>query len=168
MKHIIVFFLIVGALGGCAPRQVFVTLRDVPQQPTFVVIPANNIVYQVEYANRIEAALIASGVSVVSRPATKSIRTERQLTQAEAGSEDKVETADATLIEEYRAYDDLGADYMISTFADSRQIKIELVSTKEILAALTVRSSSNPSIADDSNEIMRAALKSIGISVRVN
>ena len=63
-------------MTGCA-RTKFVVLRDVPHAPSFVVIPANTYLHEVEFANKIERAIIGSGVKVVMLPSTKEVTTEQ-------------------------------------------------------------------------------------------
>lgn len=53
-------------------------MRNVPESPSFVVIPANNYLYQVMFANEIEKAIISVGVKVVMPPATKDVTKEVQ------------------------------------------------------------------------------------------
>ena len=69
----LVFFSVI---IGCSTKTQFVVLRAVPESPSFVVIPANNYLNQVAFANEVEAAIIGAGVKVVSRPATKEITKE--------------------------------------------------------------------------------------------
>ena len=65
----LLFWVVV--LAGCAPQTQFVVLRDVPESPSFVVIPANDYLHEVVFANEVENAIISAGVKVVMRPVTK-------------------------------------------------------------------------------------------------
>ena len=126
------------SLAGCAKTQ-FVVLRDVPESPSFVVIPANDYLHEVEFANEIEDAIISAGVKVVMRPATKDVTMEKIVQGAEGKQTDDVKSilaADAKLIERYSASADFDADYMVHTYETSQQVKIAKRETREILAVL--------------------------------
>ena len=126
------------SLAGCAKTQ-FVVLRDVPESPSFVVIPANNYLHEVEFANEIEDAIISAGVKVVMRPATKEVTMEKTVQRAEGKQTDDVKSilaADAKLIERYSAFEDIDADYIVQTYVTSKQVKIAKIETREILAVL--------------------------------
>ena len=61
-------FLGTGLLGCATKTLEIVVLRDVPESPSFVVIPANDFLREVEFANSVEDAIISAGVRVVIRP----------------------------------------------------------------------------------------------------
>ena len=50
-------------IAACS-QTVFLVQRDVPSSPTFTVIPANDYLYQVDFATQIEGHLISCGVKV--------------------------------------------------------------------------------------------------------
>ncbi len=128
------------SLAGCAKTQ-FVVLRDVPESPSFVVIPANDYLREVEFANSVEDAIISAGVKVVIRPATKDVTTEKTIQGAEGKQTDDVKlilAADSKLIERYSAFEDIDADYIVRTYVSSQQVKIAKRETREILAVLVV------------------------------
>ena len=135
------------SLTGCGTTQ-YVVLRNVPKSPSFVVIPANNYLNQVRYANEIERALISAGVKVVARPATKEVMTEKEVMERRAsishGAEgiqesgaQAIRAADAKVTERYFAFDDITADYIVQTFASPEQVKITKRESMEILAVIT-------------------------------
>ena len=128
-------------LAGCAPQTQFVVLRDVPESPSFVVIPANDYLHEVVFANTIENAIISAGVKVVMRPATKEITMEKTVQRAKGKQADDVkliQSADAKLIERYAAFEEIDADYIVRTYVTSGQVKISKRETEEILAVLVV------------------------------
>lgn len=171
MKIITFTFLSAFLLFGCSTETVFVVLREVPTNPSFVVMPVNDYLYQVEFANRIESYIVACGVKVVNRPAPKEIESTKQATQLGAQST-QVAGAQATLTERYFAFDETDANYIVYTYADTKQIKIVRKETKEILSVFEVTSKykgafgSGPTTTQREDEIIRDALKSLGVNVR--
>lgn len=130
-------------LAGCTPQTPqFVVFRDVPESPSFVVIPANNYLHEVEFANEVENAIIGAGLKVVMRPATKDVTMEKTVQGAEGKRTDDsalIQSADAKLIERYSTFEDIDADYIVQTYVNSRQIKISKRETKEILAIVVAQ-----------------------------
>jgi hypothetical protein len=57
----------------------FVSVRDVPENPTFVVLPFNDYKLQIDFANIVESAFIASGVRVVQRPSSKEVEVHKNV-----------------------------------------------------------------------------------------
>jgi hypothetical protein len=137
MRIILSFSLFV-FLAGCSTQTVFIVLRDIPTSPTFVVLPANNYLYQVEFANTVQSYLLSSGVKVVTRPATKEIEATKQAGQVDA-QQSQVSGGALTLTERYWALEDTEADYIVYTYADTRQVTIARKHSKEILASFTLK-----------------------------
>ena len=137
----LLFWVVV--LAGCAtPTSQFVVLRDVPESPSFVVIPANDYLHEVVFANEVENAIISAGIKVVMRPVTKDVTMEKTVQGAEGKRTDDralIQSADAKLIERYSAFDDIDADYIVQTYVTSRQVKISKRETEEILAVLVAK-----------------------------
>lgn len=148
-------------LSGCSTQTVFVVLRDVPDNPSFVVLPANDYLYQVEFANKIESYLLSSGVKVVTRPATKEVQATKQAAQVDAQSS-QAAGSQATFTERYVALEESNADYIVQTYADSKQIKVIRKATKEILITFQLKRFEEQKEV----QIVRSALQSIGINVR--
>ena len=68
------------SVSGCVPAtHQFIVYRDVPDSPSFVVIPATNQLYQVHFANEVESAFIGCGVKVVVPPEIKEITIEKSV-----------------------------------------------------------------------------------------
>ena len=136
-------FLTTGLLGCATKTLEIVVLRDVPESPSFVVIPANDFLREVEFANSVEDAIISAGVKVVIRPSTKEVTTEKRVQGAEgrqAGSNEAILAADAKLTEKYFAFDAIQADYIVHTYANSRHVKISKKESREILAIFEAQS----------------------------
>ena len=136
----------------------FVVVRDVPVDPSFVVIPGNDYLYEVTYANKIERILIGSGVKVVLRPATKEIKTEQAIQQVE-----NEQASVKTLTERYFMLDEIKADYIVQTYQTSKQVKISKKETGEILTVLLIPDYHNNPQALSSKEIIFNALLRMGI-----
>ena len=136
----ILTFMFSSVFIGCSKTQ-FVVLRDVPEAPSFVVIPANNYLSQVKFANEIEAAIISVGVKVVMRPATRDVTKEIAVgagIQAIEGNQAAQKAGAGKLTERYVAFEAIDADYIVRTYVGSGQIRIMKNHTREILAVLTV------------------------------
>jgi hypothetical protein len=117
---------------ACSKTQ-FVVLRNVPESPSVTVIPANDYLREVEFANNVEEAIIGAGVKVVMRPSTKEVTTEKEVQETEGNR-----AAEAKLTERYFAWEDVQADYIVQTYVTSRQMKITKKQTREVLAVLVV------------------------------
>ena len=140
---VIFSFVFLPAITGCQVPSYnqFVILRNVPESPSFVVIPPNNYLDQVAFANEIEAAIISVGVKVVMRPATKDVTKEVAVEggiAAVEGSQAAHKSGEGRLIERYAAFEDIEADYIVNTYADSSQIRIMKRQTREILTVLNL------------------------------
>ena len=130
--------VLLAILAGCTTTQ-YVVYRDVPECPSFVVIPANNYLREVAFANHIEDAIISAGVKVVIRPATKEVMTEQTVRGAEYKQAEDLQSdleADAKLTERYFEYENIDADYVVRTYHTSQQVRIAKRESREILAVL--------------------------------
>ena len=127
---------------GChVPQDRFFILRNVPDSPSFVVIPANDYLSQVMFANEIEEAIISVGVKVVMRPATKNVTKEVAVEagiQAIEGNQAAQKVGVGKLTERYVEFEDINADYIVYTYASSKQIRIIKKQTREILTVLNL------------------------------
>lgn len=132
-------FLVV--IGCQVPYNQYVVLRDVPEHPSFIVIPANDYLDQVAFANEVEAAIISVNVKVINRPATKEVTKEIAAEggiQAIEGNQAAHKSGEGKLTEKYVAFEDIDADYTVRTYVSSRQIRIMKNQTREILAVLNL------------------------------
>lgn len=155
---LLVFFVLTTI--GCG-RTHFVVLRGVPQSPSFVVIPANSYLHEVEFANKIELAIISSGVKVVMRPSTKEVTTEQTIEEAKNSRASGVR-----LTERYFEFEEINADYIVQTYAASQQVKITKRETQEVLTVLVIDiSKHNGPTAKWRKEVFSPALVKMGISV---
>lgn len=136
MKYTFLCLLLI--LTGCYTihQTTFIVQRDVPQNPTFTVIPANYTFSEVTFAQTIEGCLIGAGVKVVQRPATKSVQTEEVKTKNKPTPEPALEGKGIAVTESFWAYEPTDADYYIQTYSVSRQMKIVKTETQEVLAIL--------------------------------
>lgn len=62
----VLFLVVIVILVGCATR--YIMVHEVPQSPTFVVIPVGLSEKDVLFVNLVSEALIANGVRVIERP----------------------------------------------------------------------------------------------------
>jgi nucleotide-binding universal stress UspA family protein len=138
----ILSFMLFPVIIGCTQTQ-FVVLREVPESPSFVVIPANNYLNQVAFANEVEAAIISAGIKVVmfsqaTKGVTKEVAVEEGILAVE-GTQAAHKSGEGKLIERYvEFFEEIKADYIVLTYAGSRQIRIIKRQTSEILAVLEV------------------------------
>ena len=141
MRLFLLALCLIGLLTGCVPPvHQFVVYRDVPDSPSFVVIPANNYMHEVLFANEIEEAIIACGVRVVQRPSTKQITTENSVGGLQGNqvhdpgtAVTSVREADAKRVESYWEYESIDADYFVETYVNNRNVKILKKDTREVL-----------------------------------
>jgi hypothetical protein len=135
---------LIGFLTGCGPQiPQFIVYRDVPESPSFVVIPANDYMHEVFFANEIEEAIISCGVKVVKRPTTKRIRTEKSIgglegnqTRDSDASVTTVREADAKRVESYWEYESIEADYLVETYVSEKHVKNLKSGMREVLTVL--------------------------------
>ena len=154
---LLVIFVLTSA--GCSQTH-FVVLRSVPQSPSFVVIPANAYLHEVEFANKIEQAIINSGVKVVMRPSTKEVTTEQTIEEAKDSRASGVR-----LTERYFAFEEIDADYIVQTYVSSHQVKITKQETQEVLSVLTLTTPHNAPSAEWRRKFFTRALAKMGIPV---
>lgn len=112
--------LTVSILGCTVHRPEVVILSDVPKSPSFPVIPANDFLYKVEFANSVEDAIISAGVKVVVRPSTKQVNTETRGYGVEGGharSDEEVLAAGGKLTERFLTFVDIQVSRNVSTIA---------------------------------------------------
>ena len=135
--------VLVAILLGCTyPQYEFIVLRDVPESPSFVVLPVNDRRGQVEFANQIETMIIGCNVKVVNRPSKKDVT--RAVGQGVLGLEaekNRVVQGDAgyQVIESYPAYHEFDADYVVLTYAESKRVRIIKRETDEVLASIEMK-----------------------------
>ena len=138
-RLIVVPMVLLLFLAGCG-RTRYIVLREVPQSPSFVVIPANDYLHEVAFANHIENTIISTGIKVVVRPATKEVLTEQAVggsgSRRAEGHQSNLGMG-AKLTERYFEYESVDADYIVQTYRNSLQVKISKRETREILAVLT-------------------------------
>ena len=151
VKSIILSIGIIVVLAGCTEITTkFVVRRDVPETPSFTVIPFNLYHKQLVFAGQIEEVLIYLGVKTYIRPALKEIITKKgkgdeKFAGRSLGDGDSIsellmsgKTADAITIEEYLSYDDIKSEYIIHADVFSKRIKIIRTKTSEILVSFEV------------------------------
>ena len=157
----------IASLIGCTKYE-YVVLRGVPESPSIVVIPANDYLYEIAFANATEQAIIRAGVRVVARPSTKEVTTEHTISGAHGNQgpgEALVQAGEAKLREKYLAWEEFEADYIVRTFATSGQIKILKRDTKEILAVMVAHDYGTAMEAHYWPNHLRKVLEKLRISI---
>ena len=122
-------------------------LRDVPESPSFVVFPANDRLYEVEFGNQIEKIIIGCNAKVANKPAKKEVT--KAVGKGVLGLEveqNRAMQGDAgyQLIESYHSYHDFNADYIVTTYARSKQVRIIKRETEEVLASIDLKTGNTP------------------------
>lgn len=128
------------------------------------------------FANEIEEAIISVGVKIVMRPATKDVTKEVAVEGGIAaieGNQAAHKSGEGKLIERYVAFEDIDADYIVYTYAGSKQIRIIKKQSREILAVLKMEAAYRNAITGkrERGSYSRAvsdALASMGIPVIAN
>jgi hypothetical protein len=180
---VIVFFVLVGCSRTIPSK--YVVMRNVPENPTFAVLPFNNYQDQIMCSDRAVASLIASGVKVVTwrEPSSKNVEIRKGAVAGQAQIDkdrngDRVNDSknvlgeaklSQTRIEKYIEYEDIKADYLVKIngnvtyysgvpYINSINIQIIKKNNYEILASFVSYESSI-------NQDMRGTLKHLGFKV---
>ncbi|TAK56670.1 MAG: hypothetical protein EPO24_10925 [Bacteroidetes bacterium] len=168
-------FLIFLLFIGCSPSVFhgYVVQRDVPQNPSFVVIPASDYYDEIAYANKMEACLIRLGLKVVTRPGQKFVVTEKGTAKANLNNENSETELNAGGLgrtEKYWALDSTSADYYIHSFLELQQIKVVKKSTKEVLTIFSTnikpRRMRTKEVWENHEILIHDAFESLGFSVK--
>lgn len=171
LRAVSALFLVLGftiLASGCATPvgpTAFVILRDVPQRPSFVVIPASYSQEETKFSSAVESVLLRAGVSVIEAPTIKSVTTERGV--GTSAAEDQAMgarggAAAAKVTESYLSYDELTADYVLRSNKRLGEIKIIKRDTAEVLVIFKP-----PQYDPLFGRRIAEALENLGIPVRV-
>ena len=170
MKRLVVAILTLLQVG-CSSQ--YVVRRDVPESPTFSVLPGTVSKSNMDFANTVTGLLISCGVKVVERPAMLSSYTESRSSgsvsavgldlsgglAAVGGTGGGKGEATAQNIDVVELYDQTRADYVIVAFQNSSHLRIVRRDTKEVLFAGSIRTSER----DRPEKAMRKLLEALGI-----
>ena len=131
----IMFLLCLTFAIGCVKHH-YIVYREVPEAPTFVVIPLSHSEAEMAFSAIIEKSIMANGVKIVQRPVIKQHEVVRSRDNdaffSKKGPEDVTESFSA-----YSIPPDY-ADYFVLTTSAARRVKIYNPKTKEILAIFQV------------------------------
>lgn len=139
MKIGLVSILVLTLIGCGFHTTNFVVYRDVPKNPSFVVIPLNYTEREIAFANQIEHILISCHASVHLRPAIKYVEDQqanREKEEEKGGSSTESSTGKASKTEWYYELDDFTATYTAQSYQRTQQVKISKRETQEILAVI--------------------------------
>jgi len=154
-------------LSGCSSRTIFVVYRDVPANPSFVVIPANDYLDEVAFANVVEASIIRAGVKVITRPGTIEVSVKKEAGQAQKDKDqDAGKVQSQTVEEKYFRWDETLADYVVHTYSTGTRVRFTKKSTQEVVASFELPGADAWGGQEKSNEIISEALRKMGLPVR--
>ncbi|MDP2359420.1 MAG: hypothetical protein Q8O14_01520 [bacterium] len=161
-------------------------LRDVPDHPTFVVIPGSVSGENFEFANKVTEVLVSCGVKIIDRPAMLSNFTESTGTgsgmtlgsvSASGGQSAQVlgfgsassrgETATQT-VDVVDLYNQTQADYIVVVFSRGSWVKIVQKDTNQVVygGSLTmINDSWNGSGRNYGRKEFLGILKSMGVGI---
>ncbi len=135
-KVIFLFVVFLVALlkydGLC--QNMFVVLRDVPESPSVVVVPNGYGSREIELADKAEEMLMSFRIKVVQRPTLRRVTETKGAAKAAAPDEGNI-VGSKGMTEEYFAYEETGADYLLLTDEKTDRVKLVKIRTKEILAS---------------------------------
>ena len=160
MKKLCIFLLLI--LTSCGSKE-YIVLRDVPENPSFTVIPADNYLSEVTFANRIERYLISAGVKVIQRPGMKHIQAEQSKAESQSTSDRSAESAGKVLTETYFMREPSTADYIVLTYRHSLQVRIIKNKTQEVLTVLSLPIAHHEFGPDPERKYILNALLHMGI-----
>lgn len=146
-----VLFIVAMQLGCGTTHHYVVVSREVPESPTFTIVPANFQMREITFAHEVESAIIAAGVKVArySPPATTEVTKEATLGENraakiletydnEADVRSAAQSGSAKVTKTYYELEGgTRADYYVETYAYRRHIKIS--NGKEVLAVFDAK-----------------------------
>ena len=158
---------------GCSAQ--YVVLRQVPESPTFTVIPGSVSKTNVDFANSVTTVLISCGVRVLERPAMLSGYTESRSSGSGSaigstasgglsvigGSGNGKEEISAQSVDVVDLYDRTAADFVVVAFASASYLKIVRRDSKEVLFSGDLKGNRNQ---DDPRKSMLHILRALGVS----
>lgn len=115
----------------------FIVYRNVPNNPSFIVLPPSSHVSEINFANKIEQILISCHVSVHLRPAIKYIESKQADRQTDTHRGD-TSSQGASKTEWYYELEDFSADYIVQSYKDAYMVKISKRDTQEVLAVINL------------------------------
>jgi len=165
MKIIFSINFLVIVFLGCSQKPIYIVQRDVPSNPSFTVLPANELLYQVHFANRIEEFLIGSGVKVNRRPASKYVETKQNVEKVNLTPVDAAKGS-ILVTEAYRTLEEFSTDFLVETYADSKQIKFTNRKTNEVLTVFILDEGLSKSDYDAQLGVIHDSLEKLGVKVK--
>lgn len=134
MRMLLVLVVLICLIEKSFSQGVFVVLRDVPESPTVVVVPNSYNSDEIDLADKVEELLMKFKVKIVERPSVRRI-TETKNAAKETSGEEGIAVGAKGLKEEYYAYEETGADFLLLTDERQDRAKLIRIKTKEILAS---------------------------------
>lgn len=134
-KSLLLFISLAGTLISVRGSAQFVVLRDVPENPSIVVVPNGYSSSQIELADKTEEMLMKFRIKVVQRPTLRRV-TETKGAAKSTGGDEGSAVGSKGMTEEYFAYEETGADFLLLTDENTDRAKLVNIKTKEILASV--------------------------------
>lgn len=131
----VIIFLFLLFSGSAFAQHIFIVLRDVPENPSVVVIPTTFTKDGLQYADEAEELILGMHIRLVQRPTVKEITESKGATKTEAES-GSAAAGGKSLTERYMAYGESGADYALITDQETDRIKLVKLGTREILSSV--------------------------------
>lgn len=161
-KAILILILLTVTVFGCSSGPNFVVSRDVPAQPSFIVVPASTYPDQIEYADRFEGYLLAAGIRVLVTPAVRENLTIKEGSQMHA--EDNVLSEARSVVFEWSDAVKSSATYILSTDSEFSRVKIIRRDGGEILASFQLKTFTMK--AGEEERRFREALVALGLHLK--
>ncbi|MBI4546934.1 MAG: hypothetical protein HY707_03075 [Ignavibacteriae bacterium] len=170
MRNTVIPFVSIFLLfGGCSKQTAFVVLRDVPEKPSFVVIPIGDYLEDVNFGNKIEEFILSAGVKLINRPVLKQVILKKEAGQVAKDTElENVEAAGASKEERYFEWDNIEADYVVFSYRFAKRVKIVKTESREVLSSFVLEEPGSLAglSKQQEKELFYKALKAIGIAVK--
>ncbi|MBX2992129.1 MAG: hypothetical protein KF749_13315 [Bacteroidetes bacterium] len=132
INSLFIFFSIWAFGSDCLAQ--FAVSRDVPENPSVVVVPNGYSSDEVELADKVEEMLMSFKIRIVQRPSLRRV-TETKGAAKTAGGDEGSAVGSKGMTEEYFAYEETGADYLLLTDENTDRAKLVKIKTREIVAS---------------------------------
>ena len=168
MKKIIIILIVI-VFSQCTTKYIdrYIILRDIPDNPSFIVIPEFSYQHKQyekgkQIANFIEEIILKFGLRAIVPPIKKEITEKKEATALKTSDEE----ARKTIIETYSIYESK-ADYAIYINIKENRLKIIKLATKDILTTFDIDSFFYHYMnKDEITKIMHKTLSSLGFKLR--
>lgn len=150
-------------LMSCA-RHSYIVYRDVPESPTFTVLPTSQSTFELAFTVMIEQAIMSNGVRVKQRPEIK----RSEIIDSVDSRYESMSQKHEGITESFEAYQvpDDYADYFVFTNRTTHRVKIIKSKTREVLTIFHAEPIKSIFGSTGIEKILRKHLDSMGIPVQ--